>query len=90
MAKELKKEAEEMTLDEAKAYRASLYKPAETVLSLEQCKEEFRQFWAREKSKYGRPKDLEEILWLHLKSTNMTLPKKFQDGLDHFGLKKIK
>lgn len=96
--KELKKDkseegsadkAEEMTLEEARAYRSSLYKPAVKSLTEQEKREEFRLFWAQEKYKYGKSKDLEEILWLHLKASNQENPENFQDGLNHFGLKKI-
>lgn len=90
MAKEKDyKKSEEMTVDEARAFRASLAKPAIKKLSDEEKKEEFRLFWAREKYKYGKSKDLEQILWLHLKATKMDEPEKFEQGLKHFGLKKI-
>ena len=82
-------QAEEMTLEEARAYRASLHKPAIKSFSEQEKREEFRLFWAQEKYKFGKSKDLEEILWLHLKATKMDEPSKFQDGLTHFGLKKV-
>ncbi len=94
MAKENKKveqvEKKEMTLEEAKAYRASLYKPVAVELTEEQKREQFRMFWAQNKRQYGKSKDIEEIIWLHLKAIKMDKPEKFQDGINHFGLKKIK
>lgn len=93
MAKDTKKapEAEfEMSLEEAKALRASLYKPEAKELSEEEKREEFRLYWAREKYKYGKSKQLEEILWLHLKASKMDKPEQFESGLKHFGLKKIR
>lgn len=92
---EIKSEVEqeitsEMSLEEARAYRASLHKPALVVLTSEQKRDEFRKFWAQEKYKYGKSKDLEPILWAHLKATQNDEPTKFEDGIAHFGLKKIK
>ena len=81
--------APEMTLEEARAYRASLHKPESVVLSAEEKRDEFRKFWAQEKYKYGKSKDLEPILWLHLKATKQDEPAKFEDGIAHFGLKKL-
>lgn len=86
--KELKAEVE-MTLEEARAYRASLYKATIATLSLEQKREQFRIYWAQEKVKYGKSKDLEQILWLHLKASKHDDPEKFEKGLLHFGLKKV-
>lgn len=80
---------QEMTLEEASAYRASLYKPEVAALTDDEKKEKFRLFWAEEKYKYGKSKDLEHILWLHLKAVKMDEPQKFEDGVAHFGLKKV-
>lgn len=85
MSKE--KTLKEMTLEEAKAFRASLYKEQPIILTEEQKKECFRVFWAKEKSKYGKKKELESILWAHMKSAGFTDPKMFEQGLKHFGLK---
>lgn len=82
--------SQEMTLEEAKAWRASLAKKEEKVLSAQEKREAFRVFWAVEKAKYGKGKDLEEILWVHLKAISKDKPEQFAEGLDHFGLKKIR
>ena len=92
MAKRFEQEAsnQDMSLEEAKAYRASLYKPAKKKLSEQEKREAFRIYWATEKAKYGKKKDLEGILWLHLKSSKLDEPEQFEKGLAHFGLKKIR
>jgi hypothetical protein len=81
---------QDLSLEEARALRASLYKPAQPELTEEDKREQFRIFWAQQKYKYGKSKDLEEILWLHLRTVGMNEPEKFEDGLAHFGLKKIR
>ncbi len=90
MAKEKRERMEDMTLEEAKAFRAANYKPQAKVLTEQERRDLFKMFWAREKAKYGRDRALEEIIWLHLKSTKQDSPEKFESGLAHFGLKKIK
>lgn len=93
MAKEKKsKQSEEpgMSLEEARQFRASLYKPQAKVLNEAQKREAFRIFWASNKSKYGESKALEKALWLHLKTIGMNSPEQFSKGLDNFGLKKVK
>ena len=80
----------QMTPEEARAYRASLYKPAERVLHEHEKRELFRVFWAKNRTKYGKNKDLEEVLWIHLKSAKLDDPNKFEEGMKHFGLKKIR
>jgi len=79
-----------MTLEEAKAYRASLHKPQVKALSDVQKREAFRVFWTSQKAKYGQSKKIEKAIWLHLKSINMDSPDKFSEGLANFGLKKVK
>lgn len=78
-----------MSLAEARAYRASLYKPAKKELSDEEKRDSFKMFWARSKRSYGNPKNLEQVLWLHLKATGNDEPEKFESGISHFGLKRI-
>lgn len=87
--KQEQESAQEMTLEEARAYRASLHKPEAIELTAEQKREQFRQFWAQQKYKYGKSKDLEPVLWAHLKATKHDHPSKFEDGLAHFGLKQV-
>jgi len=88
---EQEKEKEpEMTLEEAKALRASKHKPKNRVLSEGEKREEFRVFWAKERRTYGETKNLEEILWVHLKASKLSDPEQFENGLKHFGLKKVK
>ena len=80
----------EMSLEEARAYRASLYKPMPKVLNESQKREAFRIFWAANKTKYGKSKALEKALWLHLKTIGMNSPEQFSQGLANFGLTKVK
>ena len=82
-------EKQEMSLAEAKAYRAGLHKPAPKSLNEAQKREAFRIFWACNKAKYGKSKSLENALWLHLKAVGMSNPEQFQMALDNFGLKKV-
>lgn len=78
-----------MTLEEARADRAARYIPPVKILTDQQKREAFRIFWAQAKRKYGKAKDLESIIWLHLKSSKMDDPSQFEAGLLHFGLKKV-
>jgi hypothetical protein len=80
----------QMTMEEAKAFRASLYKPVPKMMTEAQKREAFRIFWAANKKKYGRAKSIEKALWLHLKAMGMHSPEHFAQGLQNFGLKKVK
>lgn len=51
------------------------------------AREEFRQFWALARNKYKKTKDIEDILWAHLKASGHDKPEDFEAGLKHFGLK---
>jgi len=85
-----KEKKSEMTLDESRAYRASLATNVPRKLDDHEKREQFRLFWAENKNKYGRAKDLEPILWVHLQAVKLDEPKDFEAGLAHFGLKKIR
>lgn len=89
MAKEkrIMEEKSEMTLEEAKAYRASLATPKQEKLTESQIREQFRIFWAQNRTKYGAKKELEPILWLHLQAMKFDAPEKFEEGIKNFGLK---
>jgi len=88
MAKKNLEPKKEMSLEEAKAWRASLSSP-DKKLSDKEKRDAFKIFWAQEKRQYSKAKNLEEILWLHLKAIKMDEPEQFSKGLEHFGLKKV-
>jgi hypothetical protein len=79
-----------MTLEQSKAHRASLHKPMPKPLNETQKREAFRVFWASNKKKYDKTKTIEKAIWLHLKSMGMSSPECFAQGLENFGLKKVK
>lgn len=84
------KESIEMSLEQARAYRASLHKPQPIVLTNDQKREAFRIFWAGHKAKYSKSKVMEKALWLHLKTIGMDDPENFEKGIFNFGLEKVK
>ena len=90
MAKKEIKVNKEMTTEEARAFRASLYKTTVEAISDKEKREQFRLFWAKERKAYGNPKGLEEILWVHLKASKLDSPEQFEAGLKHFGLQKVR
>jgi hypothetical protein len=80
----------DMTLEEAKAYRASLHKEsAPKSLTAKQKRDAFKIYWVQNKKKYGMSNKLEQVLWLHLVSTSNDSPENFDKGLAHFGIKKV-
>jgi hypothetical protein len=89
MAK-LKQKTEGMSAEEAKTFRASLYRPTKTALTVAQKREQFRIFWAKSRKKYKtKIENIEQILWLHMLASDHDEPSKFSEGLRHFGLKQI-
>lgn len=90
--KEEKKESKpkEMSLAEARELRKAAAKAQPKALSEQEKREMFRLYWAQEKSKYGKSKDFEQILWLHLKAMKMDAPEQFETGIKHFGLTKVR
>ena len=81
---------QEMTLEEARAFRASLAKPAaHKPLSQKQKRDAFKVYWTQNKKKYGMTGKLEQVLWLHLVATQNDEPANFEAGLKNFGIKKV-
>lgn len=60
----------------------------EAPSSLRDSRSVFSDFWAIAKKDYKKTKDLEDILWAHLKASGHDKPELFEKGLEHFGLKK--
>ena len=88
-SQDISEESEEMSLEEARAYRANLAALKSAPKREDERREDFRKFWAENKAKYGKEKDLEQVLWLHLKAINKDNSDSFEAGLSHFGLTKI-
>lgn len=82
--------SQEMTMEQARAFRAAKHVPIVKPLTEDEKREEFRKFWASNKRKYGDPRNIEKALWLHLKTMKMDTPEQFKQGCEHFGLKSIK
>lgn len=84
--KEITMLSNEDKLQKAKELR--LRKAGITVKQLEEnTREEFRKYFAKIKRTLSLSSDMEEIVWLHLKSTGFNRKDKFDDGLRHFGYK---
>jgi hypothetical protein len=84
-----KQESQEMSMEEAKAFRASLVKNEPKKLTEKQKRAAFKAYWAENKKKYGMTNKLEEVIWLHLVSTKNNSPENFDKGLENFGIKKV-
>lgn len=69
-------------------YKASRKVNFEAPSTAENVREQFSAFWAVAKKSYKRSKDMEDILWAHLKSSGFDKPEFFEKGIEHFGLKK--
>ena len=73
-------------MDEERQVRMEQNKPA--ALEDEEAREAFRNYWALNKVSFNQSKEVEEIVWAHLKSTGHDQPEDFDDGILHFGFKK--
>ena len=87
--KQVQEQAQEMTLEEAKAFRAALAQPSQKVLNPRQKRDAFKVYWTQNKNKYGMTGKLEHVLWLHLVATQNDEPANFEAGLKNFGIKKV-
>jgi hypothetical protein len=50
-------------------------------------REEFRKYFVGLKRKLNLAPELENVLWLHLKTMGMDKKEKFNEGVEHFGYK---
>ena len=74
----------------ARAARLAAYKPQPEEQSEQERRQAFQVFWASNRSSYGKERDMEQLLWLHLKAIKHDTQDKFEAGIENFGLKKLK
>lgn len=77
-------------MDNAKELKMALIKSRQKVNKKdEKTRVRFQEFWAKNKTKYSCPKDIESVLWAHLKAAGYDSPEKFEAGIENFGFEKI-
>jgi hypothetical protein len=52
-----------------------------------ELREEFRKYFIKLNKTLKLGRDMENVLWLHLKSTDCTNPELFSKGVENFGYK---
>lgn len=78
------------SMDKARELKLALNKNRQKVnKNDEETKMKFQEFWAKNKTQYSCPKDIEHILWVHLKAAGYDSPEKFEAGIKNFGFDKI-
>ncbi len=75
-------------LDRARQARLAMAKGKKLPVSQVEAREQFRVYWTAAKKEFNRGKDLEDILWAHLKSIKHDKPELFEAGVLNFGLVK--
>jgi hypothetical protein len=101
MAKEDKKLSREAQIDdlqqrlaEGRALRLKLSqtKNKKETFTEKELRTKFEEYWNLNKAKFTEKssKELEEVLWFHLKSSGYSSPEKFEEGIVHFGYKPVK
>jgi len=75
-------------LEAARQIRLEMLKDSIITEEIKDYKEEFEDFWVRNRKAYGEKKELGKILWMHLKAIKHDIPEKFEEGLKNFGIKK--
>ena len=76
-------------LDEARARRLAAHIAKKPEISEMDAREAFHKYWMTAKKEFNRPKELEEVLWIHAKAIGFTKPEQFEASVRHFGLKKV-
>jgi ribosome biogenesis protein Nip4 len=52
------------------------------------ARESFREYWAVNKKSFNQSKEVEEVVWAHLKAIEHDQPELFEIGVGHFGFNK--
>lgn len=90
MSREEQIEDIQAKMDAAREAKMALIKARQTVKGKdEDSRIKFQEFWALNRKSYGKSKEIEHILWAHLKAIGCDTPDKFADGIANFGLTKI-
>jgi predicted urease superfamily metal-dependent hydrolase len=61
---------------------------AEAKKEVKDHKEEWSNYWTKNRKAYGESKEIGEIIWLHLKAIGCDKPEKFEEGIKNFGINK--
>jgi len=61
-------------------------KKAEEIFNRDTYRKEFRKYFSKIKREKGLNRNLEEVLWLHLKAVGKAKPELFDEGIKNFGL----
>jgi len=82
------KVSEKSTKSKSSAPTVAVKSPAVVVpkkLRESEKREEFRKYFTKLKRKLDLDKNLENVIWLHLKSIKMDTPELFDKGIQNFG-----
>ena len=75
-------------LENARQAQIAQSNQATDSLTEQEKKEAFRAYWAISRKLYNKEKDVEDILWAHLKAIDCDSEELFDEGVADFGLKK--
>lgn len=70
-------------LDQSRQLPSKPYQVSSDEIS---ARDKFSEFWAQNRKKFDRPRELEDVIWAHLKASGHDKPELFTKGLTHFGL----
>jgi len=89
MSKKNRKEGKELKEDLLKKARAKrLFKAGISEKEVEEnTRDEFRKYFIQISRKLNLKKEMEEVLWLHLRASGHDKKDKFNAGLENFGYK---
>lgn len=86
-----KNEEKKIIVDEFAELRLKRKEAAEALLAEKEAeinqREEFRKFFIKLNSQLKLNRDMENVLWLHLKASGFDKKDKFVEGIQHFGYK---
>ena len=77
----------EEKLKKARARRLEMAGKTNKDVEEKSSRAEFKKYFIQIKQKLGLASSLEEVMWLHFKSSGFDIKDKFNKGLEHFGYK---
>jgi hypothetical protein len=82
----------QMTLEEARKARKAAYAASQASAQVDEATQRarFQEWWAQARGQFEKTdRDLEGVIWAHLKAIGKTEQSTFEAGVKHFGLKKL-
>ena len=83
----MSEDSKEKSIERARKKRIALAKEKNIKIDETDQRKAFKKYFLKTSKKYNIRKDLEDIIWIHLKTIKKDSEELFDQGLKHFGIK---